>query len=145
MYASEAALNGPLQHGDIQVVHALSDELYRSLPAEARLVCPLALGAHVDHQLTHLAAEQLGHECWYYADFPYVLHCQPQLAKLKSDGWASQLFTISPESLTAWQESIAAHASQISTFWENTNAMRQAVAEYISMNEGLRLWKKPAK
>lgn len=145
MYAAEAALTGPLQPGDSQIVHALSDELCRSLPEEADVVCPLALGAHVDHQLTRLAAEQLGRVCWFYADFPYVLSWRDQLEQLKQNGWDSQLFAISPLSLLAWQESIAAHASQISTFWENVAMMRQAVSQYLYLDGGLRLWKKPPK
>ncbi len=145
MYAAEAALNGPLHPGDSQVIHALRDELRRSLPGEANVVCPLALGAHVDHQLTRLAAEQLGRDCWYYADFPYVLSCQDQLEQLRQDGWDSQLFAISSEGLLAWQDAIAAHASQVSTFWETAAMMRQAVEQFLYLNGGLRLWKKPPK
>jgi hypothetical protein len=45
--------------------------------------------------------------------------------------------------MTAWMDSISAHASQISTFWENDLAMRQVVADYLDSNRGIRLWKKP--
>jgi len=60
---------------------------------------------------------------------------------MKAEGWSSQVFDISPEGLSAWQEAIAAHASQISTFWSSLGAMYQAVAEYLLVNSGIRLWR----
>jgi LmbE family N-acetylglucosaminyl deacetylase len=140
MYATEASLNGPLNSGDLLVVHNLSDELCRSLPAKASLVCPLALGAHVDHQLTRLAAEQLGHRLWYYADFPYVLRNQAELNQLGLHGWEAHIFPISDQGLLAWQEAIAAYVSQISTFWPSEVEMRKAVGDYLSETGGICLW-----
>jgi LmbE family N-acetylglucosaminyl deacetylase len=143
MYSSEAALNDGLQPGDLQVIHNLQVELSQSLPLEAILACPLGLGNHVDHQLTRRVAEGLERAVWYYADFPYVLHNQTRLEQMAGDGWISQIFPISPDGMTAWMDSISAHASQISTFWENDLAMRQVVADYLDSNRGIRLWKKP--
>jgi len=144
MYASEQALNGPLHPGDGQAVRDLQMEFHRLLPAEITLVCPLALGNHVDHQLTRLAVEALGLKCLYYADFPYVLHSIAQLDSFESNGWESQIYTISDEGLVAWQDSISAHTSQISTFWANEAEMRQVVGQYMLENGGIRLWRHPA-
>jgi hypothetical protein len=63
---------------------------------------------------------------------------------MEEEGWTNQLIPISPQGLTAWTDSISAHASQISTFWENEHAMQQAVANYLKSNGGVHLWKKPA-
>jgi len=144
MYASETALNGPLQPGDTQVIHSLQEVLMRSLQPDVVLVCPLGLGAHVDHQLTRLAAEGLGRELWYYADFPYLLQRKALVEQMEQEGWVSQVFPISLEGLEAWQDSVSAHASQISTFWVSDLAMRQAVADYLGWYKGLRLWRMPA-
>jgi LmbE family N-acetylglucosaminyl deacetylase len=144
MYASEASLNGALQPGDIQVIRNLQAELSQSLPLEAIVVCPLGLGNHVDHQLTRRVAEGLKRDLWYYADFPYVLHDLLSSEKLTGAGLISQIFPISSAGLTAWMDSISAHASQISTFWENDHAMRMAVADYMNSNGGVRMWRKPA-
>ncbi len=144
MYISEAALNGPLQLGDTLDIDNLQEQIKRSLPDNAILVCPLGLGNHVDHQLTRRVAEGLGHPLWYYADYPYVLRCTAQLAQMEQEGWISQLFPISADGLAAWLEAISAHGSQISTFWANDLAMRQAITNYLSTNDGIRLWKKPA-
>jgi LmbE family N-acetylglucosaminyl deacetylase len=143
LYASEISLNGPLHPGDIPLVKVLTRKLLQSLPSNAILVSPLALGNHVDHQLTRQAAEGTGLVRWYYADFPYVLHCREQLDQLEQSGWLSQVFPISPASLTAWQDAISAHSSQISTFWTDELAMRQSVSNYMDWYQGLRLWRKP--
>ena len=144
MYASEAALNGPLHPGDTKVIHTLQEVLKRSLHPDVVLVCPLGLGTHVDHQLTRLAVERLGRTLWYYADFPYVLHRKALVDQMEQDGWVSQVFPISQEGLVAWQDSISAHGSQISTLWDSDFTMRQAVAEYLHWYDGIRLWRIPA-
>ena len=144
MYASEMSLNEPLHSGDIPLVQDLTQELLQSLQENVILVCPLALGNHVDHQLTRRATEESGIVHWYYADFPYVLQCRAQLDQLERSGWMSQVFPISSTGLAVWQESISAHASQISTFWADDLAMRQSVSDYLDWYHGIRLWRKPA-
>ncbi len=141
MYASEASLNGPLHPGDVKLAQDIRLKLRKRLPGNANLVCPLALGAHVDHQLTRSAAKRPGSALWFYADFPYVQRYKYQLDQLKVDGWDSQLFPVSQAGLLAWQDAIAAHASQISTFWSSELEMRKAVAAYLFENGGLRLWR----
>ena len=73
LYTSEASLTGPLHPSETSLVEAISRELAGSLPDGSNLVCPLAIGGHVDHRLTRLAGEKLDRPLWYYADFPYVL------------------------------------------------------------------------
>src|SRR5512143_2255093 len=73
LYPSEKALNGPLHPADTQLITSLQGDFRDSLQPNSIVVCPLGVGAHVDHQLTRLAAEGCGGTLWYYADFPYVL------------------------------------------------------------------------
>ena len=143
MYAAEAALNGALQAGDYTVIRSLQEEIQLHQEPEVLFVCPLGLGNHVDHQLTRAAAEGISHTCWYYADFPYVLHNQTMLERMNAEGWANEVFPISAAGLAAWEDSISAHASQVSTFWSNDLTMRQGVADYLHETGGIRLWKKP--
>jgi hypothetical protein len=143
MYSFEAALNGALHPGDFQIIQSLQEDIQKSTDSDSVFVCPLGLGNHVDHQLTRHAAEGIKQDLWYYADFPYALRNKTRLEQMEGDGWVSQLFPISPSGLAAWMDSISAHASQISTFWENDLAMRQAVADYLNTNGGVCLWKKP--
>ncbi len=142
MYPSEASLNGPLQASDARTIDILQEEFQSSLDPSAKLVCPLALGNHVDHQLTRTAADRLQRELWYYADFPYVLSHRSQLDQLPDQGLTSQVFPVSTAGLEAWTDSIGLHASQISTFWKSFAAMRQAITDYVQWDGGIRLWRR---
>ena len=142
LYDTEASLNGPLLLGDNQLITALQEELQQSLQTGNVVVCPLALGNHVDHQLTRLAVEGLGCTPWYYADYPYVEDCREQVEDLSHAGWASQVFSITQQGLAAWQDSIAVHGSQISTFWASEDEMRRAIAAYLQWDNGIRLWRR---
>jgi len=142
LYASEAALNGPLQPGDDQTVAALREELEQSIQASMNIVCPLAIGDHVDHQLTRSALEGMDCPLWYYADYPYVERDRERLENMAQTGWLSQVFPVSHNGLAAWQDSIAAHGSQISTFWTSEAEMRQAIEGYLGRNNGIRLWRR---
>ncbi len=143
LYISEESLNGPLQPADTPNIAYLEEEIKHFIPTDGVLVCPLSLGNHVDHQLTRLAAQGLAYPLWYYQDYPYVLRSKDMLKHMQQAGWESHCFPISPQGLVAWQDSIAAHASQISTFWMDALEMRQAVSEYLEQNKGIQLWRKP--
>jgi LmbE family N-acetylglucosaminyl deacetylase len=133
-----AALH-PLEDG---LVRRLSLHLMNELPPNAELVCPLTLGGHVDHQLTRQAAELLGRPLWYYADFPYVLEQGEQVAALEAGGWKMSRFSVSQSALEAWMQAVAAHESQISTFWPDLAAMQAAISAYHDHFGGAVLWKK---
>jgi LmbE family N-acetylglucosaminyl deacetylase len=141
-YASEEALNGPLHPDEASRAAQLTQLNLEHLPAGVRVVCPLSLGDHVDHQLTRLAAEQTGRRLYYYADFPYVLRQPGALQALAQAGWQRQCTSLSPGGLEVWQDCVAAHASQISTFWADEAAMRAAIAEYSAQEGAVCLWQR---
>ncbi len=137
LYATEMALFGPLHPLEIDLVTQLADKLALVIPDQAAIVCPLALGSHVDHQLVRRAAELTGRQLWYYADYPYVripgIH-------LPQASWHSQIFQVSGAGLYAWGEAVAAYKTQISTFWQDAQAMRSDLREYGA--QGVQLWRK---
>ena len=149
LYDSESALFGSLQADDDPLVTALSDELAASLPTPAVLVCPLALGRHVDHQLTRAVVEQLldrpdqatQWSLWYYADFPYVARENIYQVEMPTEGWTATTCAISQNGLAAWGRAVAAHRSQISTFWADVAAMRADLEVYTRGSGGIRLWR----
>jgi len=143
MYDSEQSLWGPLQPGDGKLVEKLSGDIKRELTARVEIVCPLALGDHVDHRLTRAAAEALGHPLWYYADFPYVGRDNAHLEEMRQQGWLSDVMPVSAEGMAVWEEAVAAHASQISTFWPGVPEMRLALRDYRREVGGVRLWRTP--
>lgn len=140
-YQTREALFGPLHPSETHLVDRLAGELDRTVPAGTQLVCPIGLGNHVDHQLTRIAAERLGSSLLYYADFPYTRAGESQLRRLAESGWTSRSQPVSPSGLAAWQASIAAYRSQISTFWADEDEMKIEVLRYAQTSGGVRLWK----
>jgi LmbE family N-acetylglucosaminyl deacetylase len=138
LYTSEEALFGPPHPAEEELVSRLRELLETELPHGAKLVCPLALGGHVDHRLTRAAAEGLGRPLWFYPEYPYVLEHDGPLVPV---GWKSEFQPVSAPGVRAWQESVAAHASQISTFWPDLEAMRTAIQAYARQLGGVRLFR----
>ena len=138
------------------LVNEVSAKLASTLPAGVRLVCPMAIGDHVDHHLTRRAAERLGAPLFFYPDYPYILQLPTILEKMEGSGarggamgrtpaspdekWTRLAGFISEEGLSAWQKSIAAYQSQISTFWHKVPDMELAIRNYWAGGGG-RLWK----
>jgi LmbE family N-acetylglucosaminyl deacetylase len=137
LYASEEALWISVHDDEETLITQLTDQIKSKLPSDARVVCPMALGGHVDHRLTLAAAKKLDIPFWFYADYPYVLETE-NLKVLEE--YHSTVTQISPEGLLAWQEAIAAHQSQISTFWASLPEMRQAIQDYAQKMEGIPLF-----
>lgn len=140
LYRSVAEFTGPMHRCDSELIDDLAGQLASEIPGRTQLVCPLGLGNHVDHQLTRLAAEKLGRGLLYYADFPYTRKNSQQLEKLIDYGWHFKTLPISVPGLQAWQVSVAAYLSQITSFWPDLDTMRNDLREYCSKNGGVRLW-----
>jgi LmbE family N-acetylglucosaminyl deacetylase len=124
---------------DARLAEEISQQFSERLTQYDTLVCPLAVGGHVDHRITRRAAEMLNLPLWYYADIPYRLKYPESLPPMV-EGMASKTFFISARGLSAWQDSIAAHASQISSLFADEQDMRQQIKEYLQINAGLPLW-----
>ena len=149
LYDSEESLWGPIHPAEAGLIERLADELAQALsesPQPLQMVSPWTFGGHVDHHLTRAAAELLvlrgqSSRLWYYAEYPYILEEKALAEELAQQGLVEVLFSVSGEGLIAWQDSIAEHASQISTFWPNLEAMRAAIRTYCEAMGGVRLWK----
>lgn len=140
LYTSDEALFGELNPMEADLIESLRLDLSALLPLEAELCCPLTIGGHVDHRLVRMAAERLDRRLWYYADFPYVVISANELSEFTRE-MSPRLFPVSKEGLAAWEASVAAHASQISTFWQDEAEMRTALKRYCSQEGGVRLWR----
>ncbi len=138
-YDSAEALFGEINPAETTLVAELTALLEQALPESVQVICPLSLGGHVDHRLVRAAAERLKRPLLYYADYPYVLKTQLELDDLARSGWRRLPHSISPAGLEAWIAAVAAHRSQISTFWPDAASLRQAITEYAA---GLNLWQR---
>lgn len=143
LYMTEASLFGPLHTSEAGLIKSLTKELARTLPLQAQVVCPLALGDHVDHQLVRRAAERLERPMLYYSDYPYVLESMDILEHMKHAGWSTIPHSISDSGMIAWEEAVSINTSQISTFWSDSTSMRTALHSFRQKMAGVLLWRSP--
>jgi LmbE family N-acetylglucosaminyl deacetylase len=141
LYDSEEAIFGRIHPEEAVLVGRAARQISQAFKLGANVVCPLALGLHVDHRLVRAAAEKAGGSFWYYADYPYVLKEETPSNFLLQPGCEASLFPISEAALSAWEASIAAHTSQISTFWTDLPAMQASIENYCVEQGGVRLWR----
>ena len=139
LYTSEPELFGDLRLEENELVDTLAGELQKALPPDSELVCPLALGGHVDHRLVRRAARKLDLRMWYYADYPYIGRIDESKLSINPE-MHQKVFPVSEAGLNVWVEAVAAHASQISTFWSDLDQVRDAIRSYWEPYEGIRLW-----
>ena len=123
-----------------QLRQQLTGWLAQNLPAPARLVGPLAVGGHADHRLARAALEALDRPLCYYPDYPYTRQPGWEPNDWIEPHWTRRTYALSPQAVQAWQQAVAAYASQISTFWPSLDSMRAAIAAYAETGGGQSLW-----
>lgn len=134
LYPTEASLWGRIHPADRL-------ETYADLSAAATLIAsahclyaPLGVGHHVDHQLVRRWAVELAISSptitlQFYTDFPYMKDSSKitmALADVETTVQPRWVF-LTQEDLKLKLEAMACYATQISTFWQNTDHMRQDV------------------
>ena len=139
LYTSESELFGDLRLEEAGLVDTLTGELRKALPLASEIVCPMALGGHVDHRLVRTAAREISLRMWYYADYPYIGQIDESKLSINPE-MRQKVFPVSEAGLNIWIEAVAAHASQISTFWSDLDQVREAIRAYWEPYEGIRLW-----
>jgi LmbE family N-acetylglucosaminyl deacetylase len=137
----------PVHPQEEGVIAQMARWMLKGLAYGVKLVCPLTLGNHVDHRLVRTAAEQvvqqLGQPLWFYSDYPYAVRAPAELQDKVSSDWQKECWQVTPAALMAWQEAVASHVSQLSTFWGGLDEMRSALETYWRSGGGSCLWKPP--
>ena len=131
----------PYPPGEHPLVEQIAAWIAAALPADARLVSPLAVGGHMDHRLVRDAARRLGRPLWYYADYPYAAKHGFDPRLWLGAGYRVHSRLLSPQGVAAWQNGVAAYTSQISSFWSGAEEMRRAITAYAARRPGHSLWK----
>jgi LmbE family N-acetylglucosaminyl deacetylase len=142
IYTSDEALFGSLDVSEAHLITVISRYMV-SLPAFDSVYVPLAVGNHVDHQLTKLAAELWldDRSLRYYEDFPYSRKEHEVVVALGDvDRWNSTIIRLDPSSVEAKIEAIACYKSQISTFFLDYPDLVQQVNNNIRELGGERQW-----
>ena len=117
----------------------IASALRSGLRKDDMLVCPFALGGHVDHVLARQTAESLRRPLLYYADVPYVLN-NPQTLEPAISPLAGQLYPVSETGLDAWLQGVAAYRSQLDSLFKGTGTLFEAIRSYWAGECGIRLW-----
>lgn len=144
LYTSDAAIFGPVDPAEAPLVQELAEYL-RGLPPAGRVVAPLAVGNHVDHQITRRAAEvAFGWALDYYEDYPYVQRRPEALAELLGDdaAWHSEVIALEPAGLQARTAAVAAYQSQLPTLFGDTAQMERLITAQVQATGGERLWQR---
>ncbi len=105
-----------------------------ALPADARLVCPLAVGGHIDHRLTRRAAEALGRPLWYYGDFPYITRDDARPDDWLPSGARPEPIQLDETAVERWAQASARYRSQVSTFWGSDQELAESIRSYYNTN-----------
>ena len=126
IFATPAA-DDPLKQ---QLVETLT-QLQQQLPT-ARWYAPLAIGAHVDHQLVHQVARMLDHQEYilWYEDLPYanvLVQRDTRLSQLPLTACHSYEISLQLEQKLA---AIACYASQMVELFGDPTTMRQHISDY---------------
>jgi LmbE family N-acetylglucosaminyl deacetylase len=120
-----------------QVAEAITNYL---LPDDV-LICPLALGGHIDHIIAREAIKLLGVSPFYMADIPYLLD-NPRTLWQKTFGMKKSVREISKDGLQSWLKAIRVYETQIKVEFETVELMEKSIITYWKKNKGIRLWKK---
>ena len=117
-------------------------DLAASPDVTTRIYAPLGVGKHVDHQIVHLAAQELarsGWDVWFYEDIPYALKpgaLDARLAEIRANAQLEPVARIAAQS--TWDQKIDAilrYPSQLETVflqYVGVGTTRQEISAALS-------------
>jgi LmbE family N-acetylglucosaminyl deacetylase len=145
LYDTVAELFGEIHPAEAPLITSLAQRLQR-LPAHERLLVPLGIGHHVDHQIVRRAAERSsGPDLLYYEDFPYVQEENAlQFLAREGDPWESILIPHDATARAVRVEAVLAYESQLSTFFRDRADVEAQIGAYSERIGGERLWRRLA-
>lgn len=115
----------------------------------ARVFCPLAFGAHVDHIIARAQIEAVFSpaQIVYYEDFPYAELASPDAWRSATDGLQPHTRRLSADARVARISAIGEYRSQLFALFRERAAqtararMAERVGKYIAGVKGERYWK----
>lgn len=142
LYTSDEEIFGDINSADLHLIETIAAKL-SDLPLGNRIIAPLTLGQHVDHQLTRQAAER----CFsptslhYYEDYPYAQQNSAEQFIAQQKGiWLKRIIQLTDKSITARIQSIKCFHSQLNTFFTSEEDLERKVRNFINSIGGERIW-----
>ncbi len=139
LYREETAIFGALHADDSRIIEYLERLLSQACDASTQVVCPLAIGGHVDHQLTRKAAERLDLGLWYYYDLPYASRGGGLPDGLGMPAGEAVILPLAQEEIDAWASAAAEYRSQIGSFWSDADHLLRELIQLHDTWGGARL------
>jgi LmbE family N-acetylglucosaminyl deacetylase len=142
LYAGEQAIFGSVDAVDAGLVEELAQAFaaLASEPEACRFYAPLAIGNHVDHQVTLSAAlrlRQSHHDVWFYEDYPYVVRDSDGLARAlarwRDPGrWLAKVVELSGRDLEVKTAAVRAYRSQLGVLFASSgdDGVGMALADF---------------
>ncbi len=144
LYPTLRSLFGPLHPADRDRAEELAEQLLQ-LPRAARVCAPLAIGRHVDHRLTRLAAELAWNprSVEFYEDFPYARSLRARL-RVPRWPWAWRAWTqpLEAETMAAKCRAILCYRSQLGTVFTDSGDAKSQVEAFARRRGGEKIWQR---
>ena len=134
-YPTFTEIFGPLHPKEEGLLDELAQILASQIPADAAIYAPMAIGEHVDHRLTRMAAERLGRPLRYYRDLPYAFRDGKPAPELGIPSGTELRIKLSPDEIDAWAAAILDYPSQVPSFWESDDEVRKELQSMYALHD----------
>jgi LmbE family N-acetylglucosaminyl deacetylase len=140
LYPGEAAIFGPVNPEDPTTregAEGLARQLDEAVPPKGKdhlIFAPLALGGHVDHRITRMAALQLsemGHSVAFYEDYPYAERLGSSEAT-SSQGWRIENLSLDPADVATKVAALCYYRTQLRVLFGRPEDMPSQVRTFAS-------------
>ena len=125
---------------DSRLATEITEAISTNTSSDDILYCPLAIGLHVDHVIVRQVVEALVKRPIYYADLPYLFKNAGQAAT-QAHGMIPNVQPLSKTDVDHWLEAIRAYKSQLSTLFDNIEALFNVIRVYWEEWGGVPVWK----
>ena len=129
---------GPVNPND-KITPAITHLIKMELKPDDILICPLAVGLHVDHVIIRNACEELDVPLIYLIDFPYIEYL-PDALEPAVVGLKKYPVAISQKGLSMWIAAMKEYRSQ--DLYPTQEITREKITEYWAKTNGIYLWEK---
>lgn len=147
LYTNWEEITGDIHPAEHTLIEKLAEK-FAALPQSQRVIAPLAVGNHVDHQIVRQAAERrFGDSLFFYEDYPYARDEAAVTAVIPPADpiWHSQTIPLTDAAIAVKIEAITAYTSQVSSFFNGRADLEQQIQHQAIKVGGERIWRRQPK